>query len=46
MTAAEAAIATKQDLRDVAKDLKLWLGTMVAIVATLLFGALHLWPPH
>jgi hypothetical protein len=36
---------TKRDLRDFGKDLKLWLGTLMVVVATLLFAALHYIPP-
>jgi hypothetical protein len=28
------------------RDLKLRLGSLIVVVATLLFGALHYWPPH
>ena len=40
-----ADLATKRDLRDLGKDLKLWLGTLMVVVATLLFAALHYIPP-
>ena len=40
-----ADLATKRDLNDLGKDLKLWLGTLMVVVATLLFAALHYIPP-
>jgi hypothetical protein len=43
---AALAAATKRDLRELGKDLKLWLGTTIVVVAGLLFTALHLWPAH
>jgi hypothetical protein len=44
--ATSAELATKRDLGELGKDLKLWLGTLMVVVATVLFGALHYWPPH
>jgi hypothetical protein len=46
-------VATKQDLRELQLQLEAKidrmvtrLGALVVIVATLLFAALHYWPPH
>ena len=46
-------VATKGDLRELEQRLErridqivIRLGGLVVIVAGLLFGALHLWPPH
>jgi ABC-type nickel/cobalt efflux system permease component RcnA len=45
-------VATKQDLRELRLELEnridrvvVRLGAIVVVVATLLFGALHYWPP-
>jgi hypothetical protein len=32
-------------LKDLGKELKVWLGTLMVVVATLLFAALHYIPP-
>jgi len=39
-------VATKTDLRDLEQRLKIWLGSLIVVVAGLLFSALHCWPPH
>jgi hypothetical protein len=46
-------VATKGDLRELEQRLErridqvvIRLGGLVVIVAGLMFGALHLWPPH
>ncbi|HUC72792.1 MAG TPA: hypothetical protein VMS01_16500 [Stellaceae bacterium] len=39
-------VATKTDLRDLEQRLKIWLGSLIVVVAGLLFAALHYWPPH
>ena len=38
-------LASKRDLKDLGKELKLWLGTLMVVVATLLFAAPHYIPP-
>lgn len=38
--------ATKADLRDLEQRLKIWLGSLIVVVAGVLFAALHYWPPH
>ena len=38
-------LVSKRDLKDLGKELKLWLGTLMVVVATLLFAALHYIPP-
>ena len=38
-------LASKRDLKDLGKELKLWLGTLMVVIATLLFAALHYIPP-
>jgi hypothetical protein len=46
-------VATKQDLQLLKAELEakidrvvLGLGSLIVIIAGLLFGALHYWPPH
>ena len=39
-------VATKTDLHDLEQRLKIWLGSLIVVVAGLLFAALHYWPPH
>jgi hypothetical protein len=41
-----ADLATKADLSGLVRDLKIWTGSVGAGLMILLFGALHLWPPH
>jgi hypothetical protein len=36
----------KSDLDLAVYGLKVWTGSIGAAIAALLFGALHLWPPH
>jgi hypothetical protein len=44
---ASAALVTTSDLALAVRDLKIWTGGIAAAAAiTVLFGALHLWPPH
>ena len=38
-------VATKTDLRDLEQRLKIWLSSLIVVVAGLLFAALHYWPP-
>jgi hypothetical protein len=38
-------VATKQDLRELDQRIVILLGTLAVVLLTLLFGALHLWPP-
>jgi hypothetical protein len=38
-------VATKTDLRDLEQRLKIWLGSLTIAAATVLFAALHYWPP-
>jgi hypothetical protein len=38
-------VATKQDLRELEQRIVIRLGTLAVVLLTLLFGALHLWPP-
>lgn len=42
----EANLVTKDDLSIAVRDLKIWTGPIAAASIALLFGALHLWPPH
>lgn len=42
----EADLATKTDLGIAVRDLKIWTGSIAAASIAVLFGALHLWPPH
>ncbi len=39
-------LGTKSDLDLAIYSLKVWTGSIGAAIAALLFGALHLWPPH
>jgi hypothetical protein len=39
-------VATKTDLRDLEQRLKIWLTSLIVVVAGLLFAALHYWPPQ
>jgi hypothetical protein len=41
-----ADLATKRDLRELEQRLIIRLSAVMVIVAGLLFGALHYWPPH
>ena len=43
---ASAALVTTSDLALAVRDLKIWTGGIAAAAITVLFGALHLWPPH
>lgn len=38
--------ALRADLRDVEQRLKIRLGSLIVVVVTVLFAALHYWPPH
>ena len=38
-------VATKTDLRDLEQRLKIWLGSVIIAAVTVLFAALHYWPP-
>ena len=38
-------VATKSDLRDLEQRLKIWLGSLIIAAVTVLFAALHYWPP-
>lgn len=42
----EADLVTKTDLAIAVRDLKIWTGSIAAASIAVLFGALHLWPPH
>ena len=46
-------VATKADIDNLrnelaiaVRDLKIWVGSIAVIIAGLLFGALHQWPPQ
>jgi hypothetical protein len=39
------SVATKQDLRELEQRMIIRVGTLAVVLLTLLFGALHLWPP-
>lgn len=39
-------VATKTDLRDLEQRLKIWLSSLIVVVAGMLFAALDYWPPH
>jgi hypothetical protein len=39
-------LATKGSIERLERDLKIWTGSVGAALLILLFGALHLWPPH
>jgi hypothetical protein len=46
-------VATKADVDNIrneiaiaVRDLKIWAGSIAVIIAGLLFGALHQWPPQ
>ena len=36
----------RAEVREVEQWLKLWLGSLIVVVASLLFAALHYWPPR
>jgi len=39
-------LVTKNSIERLERDLKIWTGSVGAALLILLFGALHLWPPH
>lgn len=43
---AGADLVTKSDLGIAVRDLKIWSGSIAAAAVTILFAALHIWPPH
>ena len=42
----EMIAGEKSDLGIAVRDLKIWTGSIAAAAVTILFAALHIWPPH
>ncbi|HKD57759.1 MAG TPA: DUF1640 domain-containing protein [Hyphomicrobiaceae bacterium] len=42
----EANLVTPTDLALAVRDLTIWTGSIADAAIVIIFGALHLWPPH